>query len=97
MSLLVSFKHIKIGTVLLGVHFISVVLRATIKKTSKQMYLKTPLADNYSWELHVQGYQSLGRDSHLVHHLSKGLCGLGMEMPFEFFKSMVFRVTSVCM
>ena len=53
LSYLVSFKNIKIGIILLGVNFIAVVLRPTIKQAYKQTYLMIPLADNCSWRLHV--------------------------------------------
>lgn len=35
LSYLVSFKNIKIGIILLGVNFIAVVLRPTIKQANK--------------------------------------------------------------
>lgn len=56
----------------------------------------TPLADNYSWVLHVQGYQLLGRASQIVCHLAKGLCELGMQMFCRFFKNTGFGVTKGC-
>lgn len=65
LSYLVKFKDLKIGVILLGVNFIAVVLRPTIKQANKQAYLMIPLTYNCSWGLHVQCYQSLGKGSQM--------------------------------